>query len=170
MKCEICGQREGVPTIYIVNNTKTTRYICKECTAKKMAEREAQLKKQLQVSLGQFFGQSIFGHEVLPLNNIFAPVVSVQPLKCAKCGTTIEDFRRTSLVGCAECYEAFAKPMEQVLANCQPKTTHVGKAPNGYKNINAEYDNLRQQLEKAVFEERYSDAALIKQKMDKLKN
>lgn len=60
---------------------------------------------------------------------------------CPNCGTTLDDFRRTNLLGCAYCYTAFRTELTPTIRAIQGKLHHVGKVP---AEIDAEkYDTLR---------------------------
>lgn len=60
--------------------------------------------------------------------------------ECSACGTTFEVFRRTGLLGCAECYNVFRKEILSMLGYIQHSTRHVGKVPAG---AGENYDDLR---------------------------
>lgn len=65
------------------------------------------------------------------------------PIKkeCPACGTTYEEFRRSGLVGCAECYNAFRAEIIPMLGYLQRSAHHVGKVP---VEAGEAYDNLRE--------------------------
>ena len=48
--------------------------------------------------------------------------------KCPHCGTTLLDFRRTGLLGCAYCYTAFRKELIPAVQHIQGEIQHRGKA------------------------------------------
>jgi len=89
---------------------------------------------------------------------------------CPGCGTDGEAFRETGRFGCTECYDAFAPVLQGMLEGMQPGATHEGKIPakgverreNGLVRA-----NLRRDLESAVREERFEDAAVLR---DRLRN
>lgn len=60
--------------------------------------------------------------------------------ECPACGTTYEDFRRTWLLGCAECYNAFRGELTPMLGYIQRGAYHKGKVPAGAGEA---YDDLR---------------------------
>ena len=46
---------------------------------------------------------------------------------CPYCNTKAEDFKRTTLVGCAKCYQTIGKAVLPVLINMQGGEVHAGK-------------------------------------------
>ncbi len=61
---------------------------------------------------------------------------------CPVCGATFSDYKRTGLVGCAECYAAFREELLPVIRRVQQgNDRHDGKAPSGLAD--AKYDRVR---------------------------
>lgn len=92
-----------------------------------------------------------------------------EPKQCPNCGTTFEDFRKTSLLGCAVCYSVFREELLPAIRRMQGKTRHKGTAPaaaaaQNYEDM-LERVNLRESLERALREERYADAREIEKKL-----
>lgn len=75
--------------------------------------------------------------------------------ECPACGTTYDDFRRTSLMGCAECYKAFRAELTPVLGYIQRSAQHVGKVPAGAGEA---YDDLRGMIVREDLRERFGVA------------
>ena len=48
---------------------------------------------------------------------------------CPYCNTTVEEFKKTKLVGCAKCYETLTAAIEPVVIKMQGKKAHNGKTP-----------------------------------------
>lgn len=80
---------------------------------------------------------------------------------CPYCGVKAEEFRRTSLVGCAMCYKTIGKSVLPTLIGMQGAEVHVGKegAEEGkriqlrLKELKLLYDSYRQDGdEKRAFE------------------
>ena len=93
------------------------------------------------------------------------------PDSCDAYGSTFEDFKKTGRLGSAECYTRFKDQLEPILRDMQRGTRHAGKHPSSFNpEYVAVYSNLRKELDLAVKEERYEDAALIRDKIDDIKN
>ena len=106
------------------------------------------------------------------LNDFISPVKSVKTeVRCADCGTTYEMFRRSGLLGCEKCYDAFGSIVESSLSKIQPSTMHKGtlggEAGKEIERKN-ELASLRDELKKAIIDERYEDAAVLRDKIKKL--
>ena len=102
--------------------------------------------------------------------------VSTQPTRkateCPSCGTTFVRFRKTGLLGCAECYGVFEKPLESVIARSQNgATTHVGRTPEGQAEMVdrvALRRSILDELERAVASEQYERAAELRDRLHSL--
>ncbi len=64
-----------------------------------------------------------------------------QSRACPVCGLTLADFRRTGLLGCADCYSAFRRELLPTIRYVQGKLRHEGKAPSG--EADERYDLVR---------------------------
>ncbi len=64
-----------------------------------------------------------------------------QGKSCPVCGLTLADFRRTGLLGCADCYNAFRGELLPTIRYVQGKLRHEGKAPSG--EADERYDLVR---------------------------
>ena len=108
------------------------------------------------------------------LNDFIAPPKSATvktAAQCQNCGTTYGEFRRTGLLGCDRCYDAFGAVIESSLSRIQPSTTHKGSL-GGADGKKIEKKNelaaCKAELQKAILEERYEDAAVLRDKIKKM--
>lgn len=74
--------------------------------------------------------------------------------KCPSCGTSIANFVNTMKVGCVDCYDAFSFVVEMI-------------AIDDSDNDHGSHEILAMQLSQAISEERYEDAADIRDLMEK---
>ena len=58
--------------------------------------------------------------------------------RCPSCGMALEDYRRTGLVGCAECYRFFRRELTPAVKGIQGGTAHTGKTPGADAGENYE--------------------------------
>jgi protein arginine kinase activator len=86
--------------------------------------------------------------------------------QCKVCGFGSEDVRRTGRLGCPECFETFFPMLRDVLNDCQKSLQHVGKVPEKMRELRKE--RLEEELQKAVQEERFEDAAVIRDQLAKI--
>lgn len=94
--------------------------LCAACYEKLYPEREEE---------GDFFASFVGGEEK-------------GGNRCPACGTTLEDFRHTGLLGCAYCYTAFRAELLPAVHYAQGKLQHEGKAPSG--RADEQYDLIRE--------------------------
>jgi protein arginine kinase activator len=85
--------------------------------------------------------------------------------RCAVCGFTQQDFKKTGRLGCAQCYETFSEGLQQLLKGMHKGTKHLGKVPARLRRTierEQELKKLQRDLKKAVAEEDYETAARIR--------
>ena len=74
--------------------------------------------------------------------------------RCPSCGMALEDYRRTGLVGCAECYRFFRRELTPAVKGFQGGTAQTGKTPGADAGENYELflerARLRGRLEEAL--------------------
>ena len=156
MKCEICGEREGIIEItHIVENEENSFHICLECAAE------------------QGFHQNLaYINETLEalLNNLPKSEIDRKVLKsvCSYCTTSYEDFYENGKLGCSKCYSEFFRDVEEYLSENVELTRHKGRLPSQleeYKNRNYTLELLQTKLIQALQKEEYEEAAKIRDKI-----
>ena len=73
--------------------------------------------------------------------------------------------RKSGRLGCPECYETFAEPLEGLLKTMHKGTRHVGKVPESLRQGRDLSDRLKQlqkKLAKAIQEEDFEEAAILR--------
>lgn len=164
MLCSHCNNKEAVFHYKTISNgQKSELHLCADC-AQEMGFTD---------KYSDIFGGSMNVDSIL--NQFFAlsgktPSKS-SALKCSECGTDYGRFNATGLLGCDKCYDVFADAVESMMKRTQGATAHTGKisGPDSeeIKKQN-ELDDLKSQLQKAIFEERYEDAAKIRDSIKEL--
>lgn len=103
-----------------------------------------------------FFWKMIY--EERPQDDINEP-------KCPRCGMTYSEFNRLGYFGCPDCYVAFAEKIRPLMERIHGAGKHIGKVPNRgcgvFRTVN-QIKRLRQRLQHLVREERYEEAAKIR--------
>ena len=109
----------------------------------------------------------------------------LKTLKCDNCGYTFEDIAHTGKVGCANCYDVFQDRLEPIIRRIQSSNHHVGrlgkiidkkidekqhKANRTNKEVTPEekLEILKEDLKQAIKEERYEDAAKLRDEIKKI--
>ena len=163
MKCTMCNQNEATVFYREIVNGKESRYaLCKVCAAKKESS-----KKTIFSDKG--FEKGLF-------DTFFAPTSSrgkrQEEKRCHLCASTFKDLQRMGKVGCPVCYSAFEEELAPTLNRLHKSAVHVGKRPEGMRTEATPKDEisvLEQKLRVAVSEEKYEDAAVIRDKIRELK-
>lgn len=85
-----------------------------------------------------------------------------ETIACPACGTTMEEFRRTGLLGCAHCYTVFREELSPAIMQIQGKLRHEGKSPDTDASQNyrlvRELETLREEMERLLREKNFSAA------------
>jgi protein arginine kinase activator len=92
-------------------------------------------------------------------------------LKCPRCGFTQADFKKSGRLGCPECYVTFAEGLRGFLKTMHKGTRHTGKAPEALRATRENADRmktLQAKLAKAIKDENYEQAALVRDEIKQL--
>jgi protein arginine kinase activator len=163
MQCQQCGTRPAVIHLtQIVDNTHTEQHLCEVCAAAEGIQTEA--------SLATFpLGNLLAG---LDKGAAAAQMPPVDAGRCPACGASLQDFRDSGRLGCAECYRAFEAPLRTLLRRIHGASRHIGEpyvAPLGAPVTGevparppADLAALRTQLQRAVDAENFELAARLR--------
>jgi protein arginine kinase activator len=83
---------------------------------------------------------------------------------CPDCGMSYSLFRSQGRLGCPTDYVAFRTALEPLLERIHRRVKHVGKVPSKVRlaQQRAEIEQLKQQLRQLVQDERYEEAAQLR--------
>lgn len=110
------------------------------------------------------------------------PQEQAEDLKCGQCGLTVSEFTQTGKLGCAQCYKHFHSLLAgTIIPQAHAgQTTHVGKKPKvGFRieditqsklNLDDVLESLTTKLDLAVKEERYENAATLRDLIKQVKD
>lgn len=125
-----------------------------------MTDAQGQLHPLCEVCATQ---AQIFGHFHKSLLPALAGPSLPTPQACPSCHMTWSQLNQCSHLGCPDCYRHFRNGLVATLSRLHGQTQHTGRRPASEDPANpAEQDDphwLRQQMEQAVAEERFEDAA-----------
>jgi len=85
--------------------------------------------------------------------------------KCARCGFSQADFKKSGRLGCPECYKTFAEGLSGLLKTMHKGTRHIGKTPEALRQTRETVDRLKslqKKLAKAIEGEDYETAAALR--------
>ena len=162
MLCEECRRRPAsVHITKIVNNMKTEMHLCQEC-----AQTKGELTFGFEPSLTfENFWKGML-EQVQALSS--GTAVGVRTQRCPNCGLAYGDFRESGRMGCGECYDQFRGEILPLMRRIQGSVGHTGKVP-GISSAAASYrqqiEELREQQRKAILEEKYEEAAKLRDKI-----
>mgnify|MGYP002734590934 CR=1 FL=1 len=147
MLCEKCGKRNAsVMYTQIVNGKKSSINLCSQC-----AEGE---------SLFDNFGSLLsFGTRSESGSTV-----------CPCCGMTLSEFTHKGRMGCGKCYQTFRRQAKTMLQKIHGTSVHISESENAKESpsVNepvkekSEIDILKEKLAQAIKEEKYEEAALIR--------
>lgn len=157
MRCEHCHENEATITFTTIENDETKeQHVCSSCF-------QLLIKDQFPVvQLPPLDIQSVM-QELLSMFQGSAD--SGEDRTCPNCHTSLSKVRKTGMFGCDQCYETFAEELEKVLPRIQGAKEHVGEAPKAFREeraLNQKQAELQKELDRAVAEERYEDAAVLR--------
>lgn len=171
MKCSHCNQREATTHIRkIINGKKEEMHLCQECAEELGVMDEFEFEP---FTTDSFFG-NLLGAGVAALNSL----TGVE--RCGYCGSSFSDIVNSGKVGCAHCYDKFESRLNPSIEKLHGRAKHVGKhvtyvededksekVENEPKKTDS-LEDLKQQLKQAVKEQRFEDAAVIRDKINEL--
>jgi protein arginine kinase activator len=175
MYCEKCKNREAtVHLTEIIKEVKSEAHLCEFCA------REIGLNSKLsdfKISLP----------EMLSFLDISEIDETVSSDRCCVCGTEFADYSKTGVLGCASCYQSFREHIIPVLKRYHGSADHIGRIPSSYKSQpqaaaplvdssfivdrSSDYSisDLQRMLDEAVSDERYEEAADIRDRIRLIK-
>ena len=159
MLCEKCGKNHATTHIRtVVNGVVREMNLCGYCAA---------AGGYTDISHNSLAGMlaSMFGE-------ISSSGRTSNQVKCPVCGATFSDIAETGRMGCAECYTTFNRELLPYLKRVHGSTHHAGKVPNSaplmVKPQKETVESLRMELNRLVSEEKYEEAAVIRDKIKEL--
>lgn len=172
MLCQHCNQNEATTHIKKnINGKREEMHLCSDCA------RELGVMEEFRVpSVTDFFGESFLG------NFLGAGVAAMNSLagveRCSTCGSSFNDIVKGGHIGCSDCFDKFADRLEPSIRKIHGKTKHIGKFIS-YDESNEpekaeskketdELEQLNEQLQKAISEQRFEDAAVLRDKIKAL--
>ena len=153
MDCQDCSHEEAsVVFTQVVDKDKFVFHLCKSCAAKRSGE---------------------VNSETIAVSTFAFPAEEekVADLVCPTCGTTFAELRKSGRFGCADCYEAFDSVLPGVFKQIHGLDLHKTdeEAPGDEALQERKLSVLQEQLDQAVSEEAFEEAAKLRDQISKLK-
>ena len=149
MKCELCQRQKAEVAIkQTADGEERELFVCAAC-----AQRTA----------GTMVTSLV---ELLLGSAIDLQLPERDPLACPGCGLSRPEFRKRARVGCARCYETFARELAPMLRDMHSGDHHAGKTP-AREHASRTRAELETALRAAIRSQRYEDAAVLR---DRIRN
>jgi len=168
MFCERCKTNEA--TIHlseVVKNIKSEVHLCEQCA------REVGLNTKIS-------NFSLTLPEMLTFLNVDESPDFRETGRCHSCGCSFAEYKKNGRLGCPDCYEYLSEELAPVLNSFFGDKRHMGKSPiistprkitvpepSGPATLPG-INELQAELDTAVKEERYEDAAVLRDRIREL--
>ncbi|TVQ37950.1 MAG: hypothetical protein EA384_10705 [Spirochaetaceae bacterium] len=156
MRCSYCGKNEAPFRVeQSVGGEQRLHWMCVECA--QMAGIMTELPPRMPRP-ADLFEELLFGRED----------GSVTERRCGNCGTTYHEFRASGRVGCPECYTMFHHDIAELAEREKRPHAYNGSLPDRiepYRTFYVDREALRQRLQHALDEERYEEAAHLRDRI-----
>ncbi|GJQ28869.1 MAG: hypothetical protein HBSAPP03_07530 [Phycisphaerae bacterium] len=163
MKCDHCDNEATVHEVTVRNGKKVERHLCEVHAA------EAGIAVQPAGQMGELIKQ----HMAALTQSAAAKVTA-----CPTCRTTFAEFKQHGILGCADCYKAFARQLGPLIERAhEGGVKHRGKvckvhgegaadAAAAERRARAQrLSRLRAELDHAVRAEQYEQAAKLRDEL-----
>lgn len=176
MTCEVCGKNATFFFKQTKNGYTVEKALCSECASKQGLANPG--------SLFDAIHDDFFGGLLGSFANKEPKLVTAR--SCDFCGMTISELLNGGKVGCAHCYEVFARSLAPTVTKIHGNVTHCGKEPvkaeepeiNIEKNeeitekqpetFEEKLKNLKKALTDAVEKQEYELAAQLRDEIKEL--
>lgn len=158
LQCQVCAKAATVHLTQIINNQIHKVHLCEECAQEKGV-----------TDPSGFSLEDLFAGSGLIAGDTSGAEESV---KCSQCGFSPSDFKRLGRLGCPSCYEQMKSFLAPMLLEMHRGDEHKGKIPQRSLTRvekNRQIHELEQNLNEAVKEERFEDAAQIRDELKQLR-
>ena len=168
MKCEVCQEREAsVHLTNYLNGQKAEIHLCQQCAIEKGYLDADDESYTIQDLLSGFFNAQA---------NLATKDESNQrtehQLVCPQCQMTYQRFNKIGKFGCSKCYQTFSSFLNPIFRRVHSgNTSHTGKIPKR-QHVHLQHQrliqNYRDQLQEFVKEEKFEEAAELRDKIKDL--
>lgn len=167
MLCEKCKREEAsIHLTEIIKDVKSEVHLCEKC-ARSIG---------LNSKISNF---SISVPEMLSFLDVSEVDETRDLITCETCGLSFMDYNKDGKLGCPDCYKYLEDSLETVIISYHGEKKHIGKFPDNpgtsnkhivVKSVKKEknsLDDLKSELSDAVHDERFEDAAVLRDEIKK---
>lgn len=169
MLCQNCGKNEATTHVKrVVNGDTTETHLCAEC-AQHLGYGD--IFSGFGLNLDDFFGGF--------LGDTMQKLAAPNEQKCPKCGSTFSDIVNSGRLGCSDCYRTFYDKLLPSIQRIHGRINHTGKQAPTVKETSKKddesseinrIDDLKAQLAKAVENQEFEQAAVLRDEIKKLES
>lgn len=169
MLCQNCGKNEATTHVKkIVNGDTTEMHLCPEC-AQHLGYGD--IFSGFGLSLDDLFGGF--------LGDTMQKLTTQSEQRCPKCGNTFSDIVSCGRIGCSDCYRTFYDKLLPSIQRIHGRIKHNGKQIAAPKeepkkrekdNLAEQISSLKSQLDDAVKNQEFEQAAILRDKIKDLEN
>lgn len=160
MQCQTCGNAEAVIQFTKVeDNQARVFHLCEGCASEQGVDVTS---SNSNAPLADFLAQigKSMGEEAVAVG------------RCPSCGLTPAQLKQLGRLGCAQCYTHYEQHLRALLRRLHGATHHAGKVPatpDGTEmDRKARAQSLRRSLQRAVDEEDFENAAILRDQIRRL--
>lgn len=162
MKCDFCKTNEAIFHIKeIKNNKKSIIHLCMDCAA------------QIGYNLSKEDINLLFYDFINKMFNTTKNFKDEIPIRCISCGMGLKEIFDRQTVGCENCYNVFEKIIDNILLKNNNSILYKGKYPPQIQKIIKHKEilkELRYKLEECISLKDFKKAAIIRDKIKKIRN
>ncbi len=157
MKCQRCSKQATLHITEVLGDDRFEEvHLCEDCA-----------KKYLYEPAG---GKKLAGKAATDTPALDPADASAEGT-CPACGMPFVEFRNHGRLGCPTDYDAFRDELTPLLESVHGDVKHAGKAPRRSpkaKEAVSELESLRRRLQKLVTDEKYEEAARVRDQIRQL--
>ena len=161
IKCQRCSKPATIHITEIVKGSPSEFHLCEEHARQQLSSEEPAK------------GSSPASKAMSKLASSRRDTSELDKQTCPVCGISFLEFRNAGRLGCPNDYEAFGEELMPLLENIHGETQHGGKVPKRVppdRRRQTELIQLRQSLRQAVADEKYEEAARLRDQIQKFEN
>lgn len=183
MKCDNCGKNDAnVKYLRNINGVKKEMNLCEECSQKLGIN---DINFDLPIDFSSFL-EGFF--EDFENSDIISLMESKNSVQCKGCNSTFEDIINTGKFGCPECYETFETEIDNLMNKLhgsnrhkgrlgklgkakvekEEKTSDISNQESKKVEENERLEDLKKQLKELIKEEKYEEAAKIRDEIKRI--
>ena len=158
--CHYCGDPSTIHYTSIIGKKKVQQHLCEACAREQGVVSST---PPVDAASGPTLNLQALVNLIL---NQQAKGTETTPMVCPECGLKFSQFRAEGRLGCANVYDVFAEMLLPLVEKAHRDSTHTGKVPAS-RAIRTEHERQQLELKRAIAEERYEDAARLRDALAK---